>query len=279
MDSAAEQTILQHLASGFEQELFQAAIANVDDTSNKLRLNNFAYSMRELIRAVLERLAPDVEVANAPWFVPNDKKHPDKVTRSQRIKYAIQGWLSDDYVNNTLSIDHEDNDKELRNNIDELSKYTHVTESTFNIEPVKITELALGVFCNVQLFLMNVAEARYQVQRAAIDCIDEEMIEEFYYNVQNDIDILATHHEILAYMVTGINLKDQDNDTITLEVIGNVQVRLQWGFDGDMRKGDGYETHMSFPFSSTLIASYKNKQGDVHIVSRTIDINTDQFYQ
>ena len=279
MDSAAENTILQHLASGFEQELFQAAIANVDDTSNKLRLNNFAYSMRELIRVVLERLAPDDEVVNAPWFEPNDKGHPDKVTRSQRIKYAIQGWLSDDYVTNTLRIDHQDNDKELRKNIDELSKYTHVTESTFNIEQVKITELALGVLFNVQFFLMTVAEARYRVQRAAIDCIDNEMIEEFYYNVQNDIDILATHHEILAYMVTGINLKNQDNDTITLEVIGNVQVRLQWGSDGDMRRGDGYETEMSFPFSSTLIASYKNKQGDVHIVSRTIDINTGQFYQ
>ena len=279
MDLAAEHTIIQHLAPGFERELFHAAIANVDDTSNKLRLNNFAYSMRELIRIVLERLAPNAEVVNAPWFKPNDEEHPDKVTRSQRIKYAIQGWLSDDYVTHTLCIYHQDNDKELRKNIDELSKYTHVMESTFNIEPVKITELALGALCNVQLFLMNVAAARYQVQRAAIDCIDEEMIEEFYYNVQNDIDILATHHEILAYTVTDINLKDQDNATITLEAIGNVQVRLQWGSDGDMRRGDGYETEMSFPFSSTLIASYKNKQGDVHIVSRTIDINTDQFYQ
>lgn len=279
MDSAAEHTILQHLASGFEQQLFQAAIANLDDISNKLRLNNFAYSMRELIRVVLERLAPDEEVVNAPWFEPNDKEHPDKVTRSQRIKYAIQGWLSDDYVTDKLRIDHQDNDKELRKNIDELSKYTHVTVSTFNIEPVKITELALGVLCNVQFFLMTVAEARYQVQQAAIDCIDEEMIEEFYYNVQNDIDILATHHEILAYMITDIHLKDQDSDTITLKVIGDVQVRLQWGSDGDMRRGDGYETEMSFPFSSTLIASYKNKQGDVHIVSRTIDIKTDQFYQ
>lgn len=279
MDSAAENTILQHLASGFEQELFQAAIANVDDTSNKLRLNNFAYSMRELIRIVLERLAPDAEVVNAPWFVPNDEDHPDKVNRTQRIKYAIQGWLSDDYVADMLRIDHQDNDKELRKNIDELSKYTHVTESTFNIEPVKITELALEVLCNVQLFLMNVAEARYQVQQAAIDCIDEEMIEEFYYNVQDDIDILSTHHEILSYMVTDINLKDQDSDTITLDVKGTVQVRLQWGSDGDMRRGDGYETQMSFPFSSTLIASYRNEQGDVHIVSRTIDINTEQFYQ
>ena len=66
MDSAAESTILQHLAPGFEQKLFLAAIANVDDTSNKLRLNNFAYSMRELIRIVLERLAKNKKDVKAP---------------------------------------------------------------------------------------------------------------------------------------------------------------------------------------------------------------------
>lgn len=41
MDSAAENTILQYLKRGFEQDLFKAAIANVDDENNKLRLNNF----------------------------------------------------------------------------------------------------------------------------------------------------------------------------------------------------------------------------------------------
>lgn len=70
MDLAAENTILQYLKQGFEQDLFKAAIANVDDANNKLRLNNFAYAMRELIRTVLERLAPDDEVVNAPWFEP-----------------------------------------------------------------------------------------------------------------------------------------------------------------------------------------------------------------
>ena len=43
MDLAAENTILQYLKQGFEQDLFKAAVANVDDANNKLRLNNFAY--------------------------------------------------------------------------------------------------------------------------------------------------------------------------------------------------------------------------------------------
>ena len=42
MDLAAENTILQYLKQGFERDLFKAAVANVDDANNKLRLNNFA---------------------------------------------------------------------------------------------------------------------------------------------------------------------------------------------------------------------------------------------
>lgn len=279
MDTAAEQNILSHLEPGFEQDLFKAAIANVDDINNNLRLNNFAYSMRELIRTVLERLSPDEEVRRAPWYKIADEKKPDMITRTQRIKYAIQGWLSDDYVDNVLKIDHEEDDKTFRDSIDVLSKFTHVTPKTFCVTPVEVTTLALDVLFNVQLFLSTVSEARIRVRDAAVDCIDEEMIEQFYYNTQNEIDMLATHHEILSYLVTRINLQNQDDAIITMEVSGNVNVRLQWGSDGDMRRDDGYETKMSFPFTSVLTASYKNPEGDVHIIDSEMKVDNDAFFE
>ena len=216
MDSAAENTILQYLRRGFEQDLFKAAIANVDDENNKLRLNNFAYAMRELIRTVLERLAPDDEIVNAPWFEPNDKDKPDKVTRTQRIKYAIQGWLSDEFITETLGIDHSENDKQLRKSIDVLSKYTHVTPLTFGMSSVDVTKCVLNVLLQMQCFLMDVAEAHAQIRNAAMECIDEEMIEEFYINTQDDLDIMATHYEVLSYVVTGITPKSKDDGKIIL---------------------------------------------------------------
>lgn len=279
MNFAAENTILQYLKQGFEQDLFKAAIANVDDANNKLRLNNFAYAMRELIRTVLERLAPDDEVVNAPWFEPNDKDKPDKVTRTQRIKYAIQGWLSDEFVVETLGIEHSENDKRLRKSIDTLSKYTHVTPLTFGLPPVEVTKCVLDVLLQMQCFLMDVAEAYAQIRNAAMECIDAEMIEEFYMSTQNDLDIIATHYEILSYVVTRINTKSQDDDKIILDVSGFVNVRHQYGSDGDMRRGDGFEMKVRYPFSSKLIASYKNKEGNVHIVDKTIDIDTSSFYE
>lgn len=279
MDSAAENTILQYLKRGFEQDLFKAAIANVDDENNKLRLNNFAYAMRELIRTVLERLAPDDEVVNAPWFEPNDKDKPDKVTRTQRIKYAIQGWLSDDFITETLGIDHSENDKQLRKSIDVLSKYTHVTPLTFGMSSVDVTKCVLNVLLQMQCFLMDVAEAHAQIRNAAMECIDEEMIEEFYINTQDDLDIMATHYEVLSYVVTGITPKSKDDGKIILDVSGFVNVRHQYGSAGDMRRGDGFEMEARYPFSSQLIASYKNREGDVHIVDKTMDIDTNSFYE
>lgn len=279
MDSAAENTILQYLRRGFEQDLFKAAIANVDDENNKLRLNNFAYAMRELIRTVLERLAPDDEIVNAPWFEPNDKDKPDKVTRTQRIKYAIQGWLSDEFITETLGIDHSENDKQLRKSIDVLSKYTHVTPLTFGMSSVDVTKCVLNVLLQMQCFLMDVAEAHAQIRNAAMECIDEEMIEEFYINTQDDLDIMATHYEVLSYVVTGITPKSKDDGKIILDVSGFVNVRHQYGSAGDMRRGDGFEMKARYPFSSQLIASYKNREGDVHIVDKTMDIDTNSFYE
>lgn len=279
MDSAAENTILQYLKRGFEQDLFKAAIANVDDENNKLRLNNFAYAMRELIRTVLERLAPDDEIVNAPWFEPNDKDKPDKVTRTQRIKYAIQGWLSDEFITETLGIDHSENDKQLRKSIDVLSKYTHVTPLTFGMSSVDVTKCVLNVLLQMQCFLMDVAEAHAQIRNAAMECIDEEMIEEFYINTQDDLDIMATHYEVLSYVVTGITPKSKDDGKIILDVFGFVNVRHQYGSAGDMRRGDGFEMEARYPFSSQLIASYKNREGDVHIVDKTMDIDTNSFYE
>lgn len=279
MDSAAENTILQYLKRGFEQDLFKAAIANVDDENNKLRLNNFAYAMRELIRTVLERLAPDDEIVNAPWFEPNDKDKPDKVTRTQRIKYAIQGWLSDEFITETLGIDHSENDKQLRKSIDVLSKYTHVTPLTFGMSSVDVTKCVLNVLLQMQCFLMDVAEAHAQIRNAAMECIDEEMIEEFYINTQDDLDIMATHYEVLSYVVTGITPKRKDDGKIILDVSGFVNVRHQYGSAGDMRRGDGFEMKARYPFSSQLIASYKNREGDVHIVDKTMDIDTNSFYE
>jgi len=50
--------ISSHLADGFERDLFATALRNLADLENRLRFNNFAYTMRELMHRMLSRLAP-----------------------------------------------------------------------------------------------------------------------------------------------------------------------------------------------------------------------------
>jgi len=274
-----KQQIQHYLKTEFENTLFEATLNNLRDTNNPLRLNNFAFSARELTRHFLDRLAPDEEVRKAPWFQLYDSDKPNMVTREQKIKYAIQGYISDEYRKNVLLVDLEDISKNLRHSIDELSKYTHVGPKTFNVSDSVVDDVSLTILTDILEFFETIRTAQLRVQKAIYDCIDEEMVSKFYIETHNELDMLATHHEVLGYFVTSIEPKSKDESTITMQASGSVLVRLQYGSDGDMRRGDGYETEESFPFTSEFVVDYKNHEGDIHIESADVDIDNSSFWE
>ena len=278
MDSL-KQSILPYLKTDFEKNLLEAAIKNLEDDENKLRLNNFAYAARELTRHYHKRLAPDEEVLNAPWFIPNDPKKPKAITREQRIRYAIQGYLSDEFREHELKIDLDEVSNNLKKSIDDLNKYTHVEPSTFDVDITTVTDVSYNIMEDTLRFFMTIDEAQIQVGKAVDACIDEEMLSQFYIETHNEIDMLATHHEVLSYMVTSITQLDKDVETITMQANGVVNVRLQYGSDGDMRRGDGYETEIQLPFTSTFTANYKNQEGNIHIECAEVEVDNDSFFE
>jgi len=56
------------LKDDFEKDLFFAARKNLDAEYHSLTFNNFAYAMRELIRHLLHRSAPDEEIVQCSWY-------------------------------------------------------------------------------------------------------------------------------------------------------------------------------------------------------------------
>ena len=274
-----KQSILPYLKTDFEKNLLEAAIKNLEDEKNKLRLNNFAYAARELTRHFLKRLAPDKDVLGAPWFKVENESNPDEPTRSQRIKYAIQGYLNDDFLKNELHIDMAEVSKNLRKSINDLSKYTHVNPETFDVDEATIVDVSYNIMEDTLRFFMTVTEAQIEVMNAVDACINEEMASQFYIETKDELDILASHYEVLGYRVTELTQLAKDDETITMEANGVVRVRLQYGSDGDMRRGDGYETIVKFPFTSTFVANYKNQEGDVHIESANVEVDNDSFFE
>ena len=274
-----KQNILPYLETSFEKSLLEAALYNLSDSSNKLRLNNFAYATRELTRHFLARLAPDAEVHNAPWFKPYNSEKPEMITRDQRIKYAIQGYLSDEFREEKLDVNLEKVSSSLKKSIDDLSKYTHVNPSTFDVDNKTIVNVSYNIMEDTLRFFMTIMDARIQVERAIYACINEEMVSKFYYETIDEIGILATHYEVLGYLVTNLIPLKKDDKNIIMQADGLVNVRLQYGSDGDMRRGNGHETEIKLPFTSKFVANYKNQMGNIHIESAKIDVNNDSFFE
>lgn len=274
-----EYEIENHLASDFERQLFKASLYNLKDSGNPLRLNNFAYSLRELTRHFLERLAPDGEVRQAPWYRIHDPKKPEMITRTQRMQYAVHGWLVPEYVKSELGVDTEDIIKELNDGINRLSKFTHVNPSTFNCDDNTTKQLSNEILESVLSFFQLIDESRKRVEEAAFDCVDEEMVSSFYGTTFNEIDMLATHHEIECFIVSRMDKTGEDDGNFYMEADGEVHVRLQYGSDGDMRRGDGHEMHTSLPFTSTFTVSFKNEKGDLHLTDPNIEIDNSSFYE
>lgn len=129
--------LIENLSEGFERELYQAAMSNLDDECNKLRFNNFAYAMRELVRHVLCRLAPDSSVVQCDWYK-NETMKLGGVTRRQRAIFSVQGGLSNDYIKNTLGMEVDDIHKALIKAIDNLSKFTHIEPNTFGLGAAEV---------------------------------------------------------------------------------------------------------------------------------------------
>lgn len=276
---ALKQSILPYLKTDFEKNLLEAALKNLEDGENKLRLNNFAYAARELTRHFLKRLAPDKEVLGAPWFTVENEAKPEEPTRGQRIKYAIQGYLSDDFLKNELQVDLTEVSKNLRKSINDLSKYTHVNPETFDVDETTIVDVSYNIMEDTLRFFMTVTEAQLEVMEAVDASINEEMASQFYIETKDELDILASHYEVLGYMITELTQLNKDDETVTMKADGVVRVRLQYGSDGDMRRGDGYETVVKLPFTSTFVANYKNQEGDIHIESAEVEVDNDSFFE
>ena len=73
--------IKKYLKDGFEKDFFDACIRNLADEGNPLRLSNFSYSLRELIREVLSDRAPDERIRNCECVAfPKNVAFPKKLS-------------------------------------------------------------------------------------------------------------------------------------------------------------------------------------------------------
>ena len=270
--------ITERLSGNFEHDLFEASLHNLDDSSNKLRFNNFAYSIRELTRHILARLAPDKNVIKTTWYRPIDTKRPDLITRKQRMQYSIQGGLSNGYVSDSLGIDVDEIGKKINETIDILSKYTHINPATFDIESNSVESMSIEVLESVVLLFQTIDECRAQLTTSLEEYIDRTIIDNLFYDTIDSIDYLATHYIVDSYSVDEIKLLDLDDSIVYFKASGYVNVKLQYGSDGDMRRGDGMSMSESFPFTGGFYGKIIDKMTKFELETETFEVDTDSHW-
>ena len=85
------------LGDKFSAVAVDGALRALKDLDNPLRVNFFSTAMRILYEHTMDRLSPRDEVVKTSWFKPETED--GKPTRGQRIKFAIHGGLSEEFVN------------------------------------------------------------------------------------------------------------------------------------------------------------------------------------
>ncbi|MEM1040590.1 MAG: hypothetical protein AAGI12_14095 [Pseudomonadota bacterium] len=265
------QELDEHLLDEFSKKLLVGAFAVYDCRENPVRLNQFAATLRELISHTLDELAPADLVIATNWYA----AEADRPTRRQRMIYATQGGLPDQTVNE-LGLDAEQIHKDCVDAINDLSKFTHVRPGTLIDDDSKIKEFVLGSLSAFLSFLNVVSDCKSLVIRAVFDEIYAGVIEEFTTQTIQELDELSTHTFIDYSMNDDVNITDIDPKYVHLRVEGTVYVVLQYGSDGDRRRGDGASINDDYPFVIRMRAKV-DKLGELEAVDTEVDNSS--FYE
>jgi len=269
--------IENRLNEGFEKQLFKAALANFENTTNPLRFNNFAYATRELVRHILARLAPDDEVIKCSWYKEKtDKK--DGISRRQRVYYAVQGGLSDAYVQDKLGIDIFAIHTALLDAVDNLSKHTHIEEKTFNIAERQVNLYVEETLAAVVGLFTAIEDNHKALVSALWERLDESAIDAALRETILSIDELATHHTIEEVYTDNIQIVGIDSYFVRFEARGTIFCELQWGSNSDLRRGDGAVLPQSFPFMCELW-SHVDSPDDIQTDENTFGADTSSWQE
>ncbi len=269
-----EHQLIPILEPGFEQDLFQAVLDNLKN-HGPLCFNNFAYSLRELIRHILYRMAPNSELTKCVWFKP-DSTSQNGITRAHRAIFAIRGGLSDAYLSKILSISIKLPVKRLMDAITTLHQHTHIQEDTFNADRSRVLRLAEDCLSAAAEFCQTIADCRNQVIQRVAENIDKHLVELALTETIGDIDVLSTHHQVEELTIDSINVDRIGVDHIELTAEGTISVLLQYGSDSDMENDMGAEIDDSFPFHAVIAIPLLRPLGKTLYIER-FEVNTDSW--
>ena len=268
-----------HFKLDWQRIIFDAAVESFDHEDGPLRLINFASALRELGRIWLEQLAPKEKIRACQWFEQDtDLRQEDGVTRAQRVKYAVQGELHDEFVLEDLHIDVQSTMRECLTLIDALGKYGQNVEESFdNTEKAAESEAirALGTFDQLSRLIQEKHDsllssaADFAKETTSLECglFDVDNVE------PNSLSMYVLCEDVHLDSLSIISLHP---DWILFQGRGRVYARLQYGPISVVALDKSEVIFDIYPFECRFDSDTRCQNPT--FVHGSMKIDTDSFY-
>jgi len=223
-------------------------------------------------------LAPNVLVENCSWFAP--VAGTSGPTRAQRIKFAIQGGISDDSLD-SLEFDLDELQKtikEIKNIIDSLSKYTHINPENYDLTETEIETKSQVVLDKFALLVETINQYRDHLKKYLDDIIEENMIDTVISNSYENIDMLAPHFSLNYGIVEDYHVIEISDIEIILKVIGSISVTLQYGSRQERRNDNGLDLNENFPYETHIRYTIEDEFPNDNFAIDPFDVDTSSWY-
>jgi DNA-directed RNA polymerase subunit F len=278
MDPKLQRKLLIHLkhVKPYLAVILKAALQSLRQRSNPLRFCNAATGFRELLREFLSAIAPDDEILECHWFEP-DSSAKNGITRRHRTLYAVYGYVGEAIFKKRIGDKVERLTKRLIKQVDKLSKFTHVTEDSLKVSASQAEEEILATVSLFDELITNIKDVEEVLNDELCVILSDELTDYFSNNVIDKLDILSTHTRSEYAESVWVKVESITPDRIEFSGDGSILCVLQYGSDGDNRRGDGWITSSNFPF--TFEGSVTIDLKDFDIDESEIKVDTSSFYE
>ena len=266
------------LKDGFEKDLFLAARKNLDAEYHSLTFNNFAYAIRELIRHVLHRSAPDEEILQCSWYK-HDPTSKSGITRRQRLQYMIHGGLGV-YLLEKLDLAQAINDAcdNLLAQQKRLDSFTHIGSNTFGISLDDSKKLAEECIEAVIEIISIIDQIKQAVFEKIENTLDSHLLESTIFESCVEIEVLANRAYVEELYPEGFDEIKILSKKVIFIVKGKANCHFEYGSRKEWNEGDGTVIKPSFPFQAKVSVMIQEPFGEEIIVHR-VGIDTDSWYE
>ncbi len=172
-----------------DKAMLESAYCRYNDLDDPLRVNLFALILRELIRIIMEREAPDDLVKMTPWFQGylDKNSNKQKVTRRERYRYAISGFIGDRVAQLNPSLDITDEIEGLAREINLLNKYAHFEKIVARSDS---PDIYLDELKNVESVVSNYSNKFFNFKNDLSYVILDSITDDFNSILENRIEIM-----------------------------------------------------------------------------------------